>query len=264
MNTALTAAELTIRHHRRAVRFFWAWLAGTTLVSLAGNITHALVTAPESSRWLAAAVAAVPPTVLLCAVHGIAVLAKANASGAVYRAAVTATAALAVGAFVLSFVALRDLALIAGIPTTFAAVLPLVIDVAVAVATTALVAVGEKPARRTRNAASANSQRAIRRATPSRATARPQGVLSAPADAISATAIAPGDTSNATAQLAAELVAAKVTRQPVQTVEAILVAHQNGDALNRIAARVGVHHSAVKRVLDAADVHRQHQLVTAV
>jgi hypothetical protein len=36
----------------------------------------------------------------------------------------------------------------------------------------------------------------------------------------------PGD---ATVQLAAELVAAKVTRQPVETVTAILVAHGNGD-----------------------------------
>ena len=264
MNTALTAAELTIRHHRRAVRFFWGWLAGTTLVSLAGNITHALLTAPAGSRWLAAAVAAIPPSVLLCAVHGIAVLAKSNASGAVYRASVTATAALAVGAFVLSFVALRDLAVIAGIPTMFAAVLPLVIDVAVAVATTALVAVGDKPARRARNAVSANSQPAIRSATPSRVTARSQGAVSAPSDAVRATAIAPHAATGATAQLAAELVAARATRQPVQTVEAILVAHHNGDPLNRIAAAVGVHHSAVKRILDAADVHRQHHLLTAV
>jgi hypothetical protein len=52
---------------------------------------------------------------------------------------------------------------------------------------------------------------------------------------------------DATAQLAAELVSTKVTRQPVQTVEAILVAHGKGDTLNRIAFGVGVHHSAVKR-----------------
>ena len=115
MSTALTATELAARHHRRAVRFFWAWLMGATVVSLAGNITHALLSAPGGSRWLAAAVTAVPPTVLLCAVHGIAVLAKTNASGGVYRASVAATAALALGAFVLSFVALRDLAVMAGI-----------------------------------------------------------------------------------------------------------------------------------------------------
>ena len=93
MSITLTAAELAARHHRRAIRFFWAWLVGATLMSLAGNITHALLSAPPGARWLAAAVAAVPPTVLLAAVHGIAVLVKANASGAVYRVAVAATAA---------------------------------------------------------------------------------------------------------------------------------------------------------------------------
>ena len=65
---------------------------------------------------------------LLLSVHGLAVLAKATASGTVYRAAVAATGALAVGAFILSFVALCDLAVIAGIRPGLASVLPLVID----------------------------------------------------------------------------------------------------------------------------------------
>jgi hypothetical protein len=86
MSTALSATEVAARHHHRAIRFFWGWLAGATLVGLAGNITHAVLTAPAGSQWLAAGVAAVPPTVLLCAVHGIAVLAKTTASGALYRA----------------------------------------------------------------------------------------------------------------------------------------------------------------------------------
>jgi len=30
MSTMLTATELAIRYHRRAVRFFWAWLLGAT------------------------------------------------------------------------------------------------------------------------------------------------------------------------------------------------------------------------------------------
>lgn len=85
---------------------------GASLTSLAGNVAHALLSAPAGSWWLAAAVAAVPPTVLLCAVHGIAVLAKTNASSAVYWVSVAATAALAGGAFVLSFVSLRALALL--------------------------------------------------------------------------------------------------------------------------------------------------------
>ena len=205
---------------------------------MAGNITHALLTAPTGSRWLAAAVAAVPPTVLLSAVHGVAVLVKANASGAVYRTAVAATAALAAGAFVLSFVALRDLAVLAGISPALAAILPLVIDLAVAVATIALVAIGDKPARRPRTA----SPTATTSAAPPGRTATTTPDRCAPAVA-----------SDATARLAAELVATKTTRQPVETVEAILTAHRNGDPLNRIAAALGVHHSAVKRVLQAAE-----------
>jgi len=55
-----------------------------------------------------------------------------------------------------------------------------------------------------------------------------------------------------------------MTRQPVETVEAILAAHQDGDPLNRIAAAVGVQYSAVRRILDAADTNRQRDLVAAV
>ncbi|MBN7483893.1 DUF2637 domain-containing protein, partial [Mycobacteroides abscessus] len=148
MSTILTQTELAQRAHHRATRFFWSWLAGATAVSLAGNVVHAALTASPSTRWLAAAVAAVPPTVLLASVHGIAVLAKTSASGRVYRAAVVATTGLAAGAFLLSFVALRDLAVLAHIPRQLAFVLPLVIDLAIGVATLALVAVGDKPTRR--------------------------------------------------------------------------------------------------------------------
>ena len=223
---------------------------GATAVSLAGNVTHALLTAPPGTRWLAAAVAAVPHTVLLAAVHGVAVLVRANASGGVYRASVTATAALAAGAFALSFVALRDLAVMAGIAPGLALLLPLVVDTAVAVATIALVALGERPARRPRKAAAATAVRPPRLApdrTPSATHSR----------AVSA----PNATPSATAQLAADLVAAKVTRKPVATVEAILEAHHNGDPLNRIAATLGVHHSAVRRVLEAAEERERGQLV---
>jgi hypothetical protein len=35
-----TATEVAARHHRRATRFFWSWLIGATLMSLAGNVTE--------------------------------------------------------------------------------------------------------------------------------------------------------------------------------------------------------------------------------
>lgn len=260
MTQVPTAADLVARHHRRAVTFFWGWLVGATITSLAGNITHALLTTPHHLRWIAAAVAAVPPTVLLTAVHGVAVLVKANASGLMYKVSVAATGVLALGAFLLSFVALRDLAVRAGIAPALAALLPLVIDLAVAVATAAIVAVGDKPAGRARNAAPSATHSSGETATSSRATARPKRGSVAATFSPSAIFSEPGATRGA-ALLAEELVSAKVTRQPVETVEAILMAHQEGKPLNRIAADLGVHHSAVKRVLDAANVERQLQIV---
>lgn len=241
----------------RAQRFFWAWLLSATLASLAGNITHAWLTAPQSTRWLAAAVAAVPPAVLLAAVHGIAVLVGAGAGGATYRAAVAATGALAAGAFVLSFVALRDLAVMAGVAPGLAMVLPLVIDLAVGVATVALVAVGDKPVARCTDATIRPTV-----GTPP-APASGAGLVGKPAVPARADA-APTRSAGATidaASRAAELVAAKLTRQPVETVQAILEAGDRGSALNRIAADLGVHHSAVRRVLDAAHASVQNRAV---
>jgi hypothetical protein len=42
MTTTLTQTEIAARHHARAVRFFWGFLIGATLVSLIGNIVHAI------------------------------------------------------------------------------------------------------------------------------------------------------------------------------------------------------------------------------
>jgi hypothetical protein len=35
--------EISQRNHRRAVRFFWCFLIGATLVSLVGNVAHAIL-----------------------------------------------------------------------------------------------------------------------------------------------------------------------------------------------------------------------------
>jgi hypothetical protein len=62
---------------------------------------------------------------------------------------------------------------------------------------------------------------------------------------------------DATSDLAAELVRDKATKQSVEIVRAVIAAHDNGDPLNRIAKDVARHHTAVKRIIDAAAVHRQ-------
>jgi hypothetical protein len=103
-----TQTEINQRNHHRAVRFFWALLIGATLVSLTGNITHAVLPyIPHVAIQIGTA--AVPPVALLAAVHGIALAVRAGASGRVYCWAVGAVAAIGVGAFAVSFLALRDL-----------------------------------------------------------------------------------------------------------------------------------------------------------
>ncbi|UEA22791.1 DUF2637 domain-containing protein [Mycobacteroides abscessus subsp. abscessus] len=275
--SVLTSTELAQRHHRRATRFFWSWLAGATAVSLIGNVAHAALTASEGTRWLAAAVAAVPPTVLLASVHGIAVLAKTSASGRVYRAAVAATSALALGAFLLSFVALRDLAVLAHIPAPLAFVLPLVIDLAIGVATLALVAVGDKPTRRVaQRAAQPQVSKPIAptpvpRPTPSSApTAAPVAPRTTSPDAPATPRPAPTtapqkgtDTPTPapeTVALAERIVSSKAVRQDVSVVSRILELSESESRKNVIADRVGVHHSVITKVLEAAETQRRHGL----
>lgn len=277
MSTILTQTELAQRAHHRATRFFWSWLAGATAVSLAGNVVHAALTASPSTRWLAAAVAAVPPTVLLASVHGIAVLAKTSASGRVYRAAVAATTGLAVGAFLLSFVALRDLAVLAHIPASLAFVLPLVIDLAIAVATLALVAVGDKPTRRiTQRAASPQLSKGSAtptapHPTPSNApSTAPPAPRPASTDAPTAPRTAPSSAATGspdaptpapeTVRLAERIVGSKAVRKDVRTVARILELSESESRKNVVAERLGVHHSVITKTLEAAERERRSQL----
>jgi Protein of unknown function (DUF2637) len=94
--------------------------------------------------------AAVPPIALLAAVHGIALAVRAGASRGVYCWAVSAVAAIGAGVFAVSFLALRDLMQVIGYSSATAWMFPAIIDTAVAVSTLMLVALGDKPARRTR------------------------------------------------------------------------------------------------------------------
>jgi Protein of unknown function (DUF2637) len=105
-------------------------------------------------RTTAGRAAAVPPIALLAAVHGIALSVRAGASGRVYCGAVAAVTAIGVGAFAVSFLALRDLMRAIGYSSVTACIFPAIIDTAVAVSTLMLVALGDKPARRTRTVTS--------------------------------------------------------------------------------------------------------------
>src|ERR1700737_4804366 len=162
----MNQTEVSKRTHRRAVRFFWGFLIGATTISLAGNITHAVLSyIPRVVVQIGAAT--VPPIALLTAVHGIALAVRAGASGRIYCCAV---AAIGTGAVTVSFLALRDLMRAIGYSSATAWIFPAIIDTAVAVSTLMLVALGDKPARRSRTiATSANAQpEAMKRTAKSR------------------------------------------------------------------------------------------------
>jgi hypothetical protein len=288
-----TQTEITQRNHRRAVRFFWCFLIGATLVSLTGNVVHAILAyIPHVIIQIGAA--AVPPIALLAAVHGIALAVRAGASGRVYCLAVGAVAVIGVGAFAVSFLALSDLMQTIGYSSTTAGLFPAIIDTAVAVSTLMLVALGDKPARRTRTgAAPATTQTPTMRRLGQSGTQsakeqarglapthrRTQGVQaervqtsvsrqpdrahrvrdSAQTEAIQADAeIAPVD-----ADFASELIASGVTTQSVEIVMAVLAASREGASINAAAKTSGINYRTARRIVEAAEEYRQRQLAVA-
>ena len=118
-----------------AARFFWMWLIVATSMSVTGNVAHAVLHASARTIALAAGAALVPPVVLLAATHSIALLVRTRAGGTTYWCALAMTLALAACAFVLSFDALRSLAITLGLPDSIAWLWPCAIDVAIAQAT---------------------------------------------------------------------------------------------------------------------------------
>ncbi|WP_307857409.1 DUF2637 domain-containing protein [Mycobacterium sp. SM1] len=114
---------------------------------MAGNVAHALL-AVQGHAPIAATAAVVPPAVLLGSTHGVALLVRTRTVGATYWCALAMTAMLAVCAFVLSFDALRTLALTwAGFSPATAWLWPLAIDLSIAQSTLALLALSGTPRR---------------------------------------------------------------------------------------------------------------------
>lgn len=154
MNTqsrAVSAAYPKLSADRTARGFFWTWLIGSAAVSIMGVVTHALL-GDARSPAIASALATVVVVIQLCATYGVHALVRAQIVGAVYLCAVATAAMLALGAFVLNFVALRDLAITwAGTAIVIAWIVPLVIDLGMTASTVALLALADdQPAARAR------------------------------------------------------------------------------------------------------------------
>jgi Protein of unknown function (DUF2637) len=277
-----SAPASTQRTHQRAVRFFWALLIAATTVSLIGNVAHAML--PYLPRVLIQiSAAAVPPIALLAAVHGIALAVRAGASGAVYRCAVGAVGVIGMGAFAVSFLALRDLMREIGYSTETAWIFPAIIDTAVAVSTLMLDALGDKPARRARSASVSNSARtsapprSINRPAPDtkgqvtraeRSTtmhaAQPDGVSSRAGSEWpplqGSQESAHTDATQIDTELALKLLAAGATTQSVETVTAVLSATRGGASINAAAKTAGINYRTAQRIAVAAAEHEQRAL----
>jgi hypothetical protein len=261
-----TRAEIDKRNHGRAVRFFWCLLIGATTVSLIGNIAHVVLPyLPRVAVQIGAAV--VPPLVLLAAVHGIALAVRAGASGWVYRCAVGAVAIIGVGAFAVSFLALRDLMRAIGYSAETAWIFPATIDTAVAVSTVMLVALEDKPVRRIhtttlRPGAEVRGQNlgGNRAAESAKPQVKSHMESSAQAQHMQK---ATQETAQADGQLAAQLIASRVTTQPVETVVAVLSAQRRGASINAAAKAVGVNYRTAKRIVEAATDHKLGTLLAA-
>lgn len=257
------AADPAHRNHHRAIRFFWWFLGVATLVSLAGNISYAVL--PQLSLTaIHIGAAAVPPIVLLAAVHGVALAVRAGTSGAIYRCAISAVGVIGVGAFALSFIALRDLMLAIGYSQAIAWIFPAIIDTAVAVATLMLVALGDKPARHI--IATGQRKTALQGApAPQNGTASANAIRTAPATrtapttraahAPAALRTAPADSERSA--VARALVDAGETTKSVEEVEQVLAAYAAGSAITRISSDTGMHHKTVQKIINAANEHQQ-------
>ncbi|MGW5751281.1 DUF2637 domain-containing protein [Nocardia rhamnosiphila] len=127
------------REETSAVRFFWAELLLVAAMSIAGNIIHAWINAPEGKQEIAAFFASFPPIALLAATHGVGLLVKAkNGAKFAYWCVVALTAGIAAVAFRLSFDALKELGTQVGMSEHLAFLMPIIIDGAIGQATIAL------------------------------------------------------------------------------------------------------------------------------
>jgi uncharacterized protein DUF2637 len=213
--------------HRRAVRFFWTTLIAASGASVAGNIAHAVLAHPGHAL-IAATAAVVPPAVLLGATHGVALLVRARTGGAIYWCALVITMMLAGCALVLSFDALRALALTwAGFSPATAWMWPLAIDLSIAQSTLALLALSGTP----RRADGAHNGASVHDGVPLHD-------LGAP--------VHPSDWTAA----ADELIGAGVTRIDRDKAATVLAELAGGTAPSTVARKHGVGYTTVTRIAE--------------
>lgn len=143
----------TETHYSR--RFYVAWFGLFTLISMAMNGAHSFIAAPRSwagltptiRDWLtvtggmptwfaitAVMVSQIPPVALACATNALVKPDPHTTSGR-GSAARTTTWTIALGAFILSAIAMTDLThMLLGVPLYVAAIMPIIVDISIVAA----------------------------------------------------------------------------------------------------------------------------------
>ncbi|ANO18557.1 Protein of uncharacterised function (DUF2637) [Mycobacteroides abscessus subsp. abscessus] len=274
------ARTATLRSDRR---FLWLWLFISTLLSVAGNIGHAALTVPPgTAQILAIGWACAPPTLLMLAVHGLPTLSRMLGSTSSDRLLSLVVWGVTCGAFGWSAYGIYSFTATLGVPAALAALAPIVIDLSVFGATRGLVLTSPiaarlkvgAPAQRAASPQLSNRPAPTtvpRPTTPTASTAAPAAPRSATQDAPNAPRPAPPSAPQGSPSapnpapevvaLAARIVESKAVRQDVRTVARILELSESEPRKSVIEKRLGVHHSVVTKVLEAAETQRRHGLV---
>jgi hypothetical protein len=250
MQTIADEAETVgTRRTRGAARFFWSWLTVATAMSLSGNVAHAVMVAPAGALALAAGAALVvlSPVVLLAATHSVALLVRTRAGGFTYWCALLMTVALALCAFVLSFDALRSLAITLGLPGSIAWLWPCAIDVAIAQATLCLLSLSHREAT-AESVADVSSHPGD-----SSESNRPPRHLASP-DANGATKVRSATSVQTAFGLEEQSVVSREDPAAIQRWTPIAKSpREAGVAPSTIGRAIKVHHTTVSRILSAAE-----------
>lgn len=273
------ATTATLKSDRR---FLWVWLSISTLLSVCGNVGHAWLTVPTgTAQILAIGWAAAPPTLLMLAVHGLPTLSRMMGSETSDRLLQTVVWGVVTVTFGWSAFGIYSFTAALGVPPALAALAPLGIDLSVFGATRGLVLTAPLAARLKVGAAAPRAASpqlskpiapttAPRQAPSAAPTTAPRAPRNVSPDAAATTRPAPTTAPQGSADaptpapelvaLAERIVSSRAVRQDVRTVARILELSESESRKAVIADRVGVHHSVVTKVLEAAETQRRHQL----
>ncbi|WP_074362068.1 flagellar biosynthesis protein FlhF [Mycobacteroides abscessus] len=285
----LTRREVEAAEHQATVstlradrRFLWFWLTVATMLSVCGNIGHAWLTVPGgTAQLLAIGWAVAPPCLLMLAVHALPTLSRMLGSERSDKLLSLVVWGVTMGAFGWSAYGIFAFTSTLGVPSPLAVLAPAVIDLSVFGATRGLVltaplaarlkvgAVAQRAAQPqlSNRPATSSAPRTTSSAAPTTAPPAPRppstGAPSVPRPAPPAASQGSPDAASPapeTVALAERIVSSRAVRQPVSVVARILMLSESESRKAVIERQLGVHHSVITKVLDAAESQRRHGL----